>query len=72
MVCGVFHIQFPDYGTQLVVESCRAVAHAAATAVLAAALFPVQNFSIARLSRGSRPRGNGGSFAEPARVAAPD
>ena len=40
--------------------SPRAVAHTAATAVLAAALFPVQNFSIARLSRGSRRRGNWG------------
>ena len=38
----------------------RAVAYAAAIAVLAAALFPLQNFSIARLSRGSRRRGNGG------------
>ena len=34
----------------------RAVAHAAATAVLAAALFPLQHLSIARLSRGSRRR----------------
>ena len=43
-------------------DVCRAVAHAAATAVLAAVLFPLQHFSIARPSRGSRRRGNGGSL----------